>query len=123
MSLQILSLQKCGPAHIDPPCTQGPRQNNLLQDCTPPTLSTAEFVVAMKRYFIWALVVLLLIAHQDNWLWDNGTLVFGFMPIGLLYQAGISLAAAITWFLAIHLIWPTELDSPEVASSEIESGK
>ncbi len=89
----------------------------------PPTLSTAEFVVAMKRYFIWALVVLLLIAHQDNWLWDNGTLVFGFMPIGLLYQAGISLAAAITWFLAIHLIWPTELDSPEVASSEIESGK
>ena len=43
-----------------------------------------------------ALVVLLLVLHQDNWLWNDGTLVFGFMPIGLLYHAGISMAASVT---------------------------
>jgi hypothetical protein len=77
----------------------------------------------MKRYFIWSLVVLLLIVHQDNWLWDNPELVFGFMPIGLLYHAGISLAAAITWFLAIRLIWPTDLDPIKAAPPEAEGDK
>lgn len=52
------------------------------------------------KHFIWGLVVLLLIVHQDNWFWDDTTLVFGFMPIGLLYHAGISVAAGVTWFLA-----------------------
>ena len=41
-------------------------------------------------YLIWGLVVLLIILHQDNWLWNDTTLVFGFMPIGLVYHARIS---------------------------------
>ena len=61
-------------------------------------------------YLIWGLVVLLIILHQDNWLWDDSTLVFGFMPIGLVYHAGISIGASITWFLATRLAWPDELD-------------
>ena len=52
------------------------------------------------KYAIWGLVVLLVILHQDNWLWDNDRLVFGFVPIGLFYQACISVAAAVTWLLA-----------------------
>ena len=61
-------------------------------------------------YLIWGLVVLLIILHQDNWLWDDSTLVFGFMPIGLVYHAGISIGASITWFLATRFAWPDELD-------------
>jgi len=61
------------------------------------------------RTFVWILVVALLIAHQDNFLWNDGTLVWGFMPIGLVYQAGISLAAAFVWFLATQFCWPTNL--------------
>jgi len=61
------------------------------------------------RTLIWILVVVLLIAHQDNFLWDDGTLVWGFMPIGLAYQVGISLAAAVVWFLATQFCWPTNL--------------
>ena len=61
-------------------------------------------------YLIWGLVVLLIILHQDNWLWNDTTLVFGFMPIGLVYHARISIGASITWYLATRLAWPDELD-------------
>ena len=45
---------------------------------------------------VWALVFLLVIIHQDNWFWDDETLAFGFMPIGLFYHACISVAASVT---------------------------
>ncbi|HCS50256.1 DUF3311 domain-containing protein [Rubinisphaera sp.] len=61
------------------------------------------------KYAVYGLVVLLLIIHQDFWLWDDKTLLFGFMPIGLFYHACISLAAAATWFLATIFCWPEEL--------------
>jgi hypothetical protein len=55
---------------------------------------------------ITALVLLLLILHQDNWFWTDGTLVLGFLPIGLVWQAGISIAAACTWWLSTKIAWP-----------------
>jgi hypothetical protein len=55
---------------------------------------------------VWGLVVLLIILHQDNWLWDNDTLVGGFMPVTVLWHVGISLGAAFTWFLATKFAWP-----------------
>ncbi len=54
---------------------------------------------------VWALVLLLVILHQDNWNWTNDTLVFGFLPIGLAYHMGISIAASIVWFLAVKFCW------------------
>jgi hypothetical protein len=56
------------------------------------------------------LVLLLLILHQDNWFWTDGTLVFGFVPIGLVWHAGISIAAAGTWLLATKIAWPIHDD-------------
>lgn len=61
------------------------------------------------KYIIWGLVLLLVILHQDNWNWDNDTLMFGFMPVGLFYHACISVAATVIWFLATIFIWPAEL--------------
>lgn len=61
------------------------------------------------KYVIWILIVLLLVLHQDNWLWNDDRLVFGFMPIGLCYHAGISVAASMTWFLAAAFAWPRPL--------------
>ena len=69
------------------------------------------------KWLVWGLVVFLLIVHQDNWFWDDRTLVFGFMPIGLLYHAGISVAAAGTWFLATKLAWPVH-EGDEAGSQE-----
>ncbi|WP_417380352.1 DUF3311 domain-containing protein [Gimesia sp.] len=62
------------------------------------------------RYTIYGLVVLLIIIHQDNWLWDDKRLILGFMPISLLYQTGISIGAAIVWFLATKFAWPHHLE-------------
>ena len=59
---------------------------------------------------VWLLVIVLLILHQDNWLWENDKLVFGFMPIGLLSHAGISIGASIVWFLATIFAWPAADD-------------
>lgn len=63
----------------------------------------------MKKV-VWVLVILLLILHQDNWLWENDKLIFGFMPIGLLAHAGISVAASVVWFIATLIAWPVEED-------------
>ena len=54
------------------------------------------------------LVVLLLILHQDNWFWDDNTLLLGFLPIGLFWHACISIAASLTWFLATKIAWPVD---------------
>ena len=62
------------------------------------------------KYVVWLLVLILLIIHQDFWNWNNGTLVFGFMPIGLFYQVCISAAAGVVWFLACQFAWPTDAD-------------
>ncbi len=71
----------------------------------------------MKK-LVYALIVLLLIVHQDFWWWDDyEPLVFGFIPIGLAYHAGVSLAAAVLWALAIRYCWPTGLDDDEPSAA------
>lgn len=65
------------------------------------SVRTGSWIIAM-------LVVLLLILHQDNWFWTDGRLVFGILPIGLLWHAGISVGASLTWFLATKIAWPIE---------------
>ncbi|MDG2219975.1 MAG: DUF3311 domain-containing protein [Rubripirellula sp.] len=67
------------------------------------------------------LVVLLLIAHQDNWFWTDDTLVLGFMPIGLFWHVCISLAAAGTWWLATRIAWP--FDDQETSSASNREGQ
>ena len=64
------------------------------------------------KYVVWGLVVLLVILHQDNWLWDDAPLIGGFLPITLLFHGGLSIAAAFTWFLATKFAWPAEVAQP-----------
>lgn len=54
------------------------------------------------------LVLLLLVLHQDNWYWEDDTLLFGFMPIGLFWHVCISLGATLTWALATKIAWPLD---------------
>ena len=78
----------------------------------------------MKRVTI-GLLVLLAVLHQDFWWWDDGrTLVFGFMPVGLAYHAGVSVAAACLWALAVRYCWPEHVDSADESdpAAETESG-
>ncbi len=63
------------------------------------------------------LIVLLLVLHQDIWFWNDGTLVFGFLPIGLFYHACLSIAAGVVWWMATKHCWPAEPPEAESPSS------
>ncbi len=72
-------------------------------------------------WIITALVVLLLILHQDNWFWESKTLVFGFMPIGLFWHACISIGASLTWALATVIAWPMDdVEAPADPKTALE---
>lgn len=75
------------------------------------------------KYVVWGLVVLLIIAHQDNWYWEDSTLVFGFFPITLLYHAGISVVAGVTWYLATKFAWPDNIDSWTQPAAAMSAGE
>ncbi|MFQ5494183.1 MAG: DUF3311 domain-containing protein [Phycisphaerae bacterium] len=63
------------------------------------------------KWFVYGLIALLAIAHQDFWFWDDSeTLVLGFLPIGLAYHAGVSLAAGLLWALAVRYCWPADVE-------------
>lgn len=73
------------------------------------------------KAFVYILVVVLLIGHNDYWNWHRAEpLVFGFIPVGLAYHASISLAAGLVWFMATRFCWPPEVDEIEEAVSSTD---
>lgn len=63
----------------------------------------------MPRKLIYLAAVALFALHQDWWLWDDPSLVLGFLPAGLAYHVAYSLACALLWFLAVRYAWPEDL--------------
>lgn len=63
-----------------------------------------------NRNLMWVLFALLLVLHHDWWFWNDGHLVFGFLPIGLGYHMLISVAAGLLWGWASFYAWPPELE-------------
>ena len=84
-----------------PPGDDGRSNSEPLTSSGPGQLTTGAMVII-------GLVIVLLIAHQDNWFWTDDTAVFGFLPIGLAYHAGLSIAASFVWFLATRIAWPLD---------------
>ena len=60
--------------------------------------------------WVWVCAVVLFVIHQDFWFWDDATLVFGFMPIGLAYHAVFSIAATVLWACAVKFAWPAHIE-------------
>jgi len=73
---------------------------------------------SVGRSIIWALVCALFLLHQDSWWWSDRSLVLGFLPIGLAYHAGFSLAAGLVWALACKFAWPDEIEAWAAEESE-----
>ena len=61
-------------------------------------------------WWVWLIAAALFVLHQDLWFWNDPTLLFGFMPIGLAYHALFSIVAAVLWFLAVKFAWPAHLE-------------
>jgi hypothetical protein len=59
--------------------------------------------------FLVALIVIVL--RHDYWFWDTPyPLLFGFLPVGLWWQAMVSLLAAGMMWMMVHFAWPQELE-------------
>ena len=63
------------------------------------------------RKTVWVLVVLLAIVHFDFWFWDDRTLLFGFLPVGLGFHAGFSIACGVVWLMAVKFCWPADVEA------------
>lgn len=75
------------------------------------------------KMLVYGLIILLAIVHQDFWWWDRiDPLVFGFIPIGLAYQAGVSIVAAILWAMAVKYCWPANLEDEATTGGRSVSG-
>ena len=78
----------------------------------------------MKSKTIWILFALMFVLHQDFWWWDDTTLVLGFLPVGLAYHAGFSIAAGLLWFGAVKFAWPSELEQwANESDADAEGGR
>ena len=63
------------------------------------------------KTLVWLLVIVLIVLHQDNWLWDDTRLVMGFLPLSMAYHIGLSVAAAVVWYMATIFAWPDDAEA------------
>ena len=64
-----------------------------------------------KTLLLTLMVAAVYLLHQDFWNWKKTEpLVFGFLPIGLAYQAGYSILAAIIMAVLVKFAWPSDLE-------------
>ncbi|HEX9941204.1 MAG TPA: DUF3311 domain-containing protein [Thermoanaerobaculia bacterium] len=66
------------------------------------------------RWPLYAALLVLYLLHNDLWLWNDATLVFG-LPVGLVYHVGFSIAASIVLTLLVLKAWPDHLEVPDSA--------
>lgn len=75
----------------------------------------------MKRLFLVLLVVVLYALHQDVWFWRTASpLLFGFLPIGITYHVGFTLAVTALMWLLVTIAWPSHLEESPRSSSAPE---
>ncbi len=76
----------------------------------------------MAKIAVYLGIAVLAILHHDPWFWDDPTLAFGFLPLGLAYHAAYTLAAAVLWYLAVRYAWPGELARFAESGGDAEDG-
>ncbi len=64
----------------------------------------------MRTWIVVGIFFVFVFLHQDNWNWDNRSLWFGFLPAGLGYHVGYSLAAGLFWYLVTRFAWPHQTE-------------
>ena len=64
----------------------------------------------MPKLVLTLAVAALYALHQDFWFWRDPRLVFGVLPIGLVYHAVYCLACAGLMWALVKFAWPRELE-------------
>jgi len=66
--------------------------------------------MSTKGKLAWGWIGLLGLLHYDFWQWDDARLWLGFLPAGLAWQMGVSLAAGLGWYAVVRWAWPTRVE-------------
>jgi len=75
----------------------------------------------LKTFLLTALLAVVYVLHQDFWNWKEAyPLVFGFLPIGLAYQAGYSILAAAMMAVLVRVAWPNHLENVESEAKDLK---
>jgi Protein of unknown function (DUF3311) len=61
------------------------------------------------RWPLYAALFILFLLHNDLWLWNDATLVFG-LPVGLVYHVAFAVATSVVLALLVLKAWPDHLD-------------
>ncbi len=78
----------------------------------------------LKTLLLTLLVTAVYVLHQDSWNWKTAhPLIFGFLPIGLAYQAGYSILAAAMMAVLVKTIWPKHLEEVETESNDAKRSR
>lgn len=64
----------------------------------------------MTRRLLYAALAAMVLLHHDFWYWNDATLVFGFLPVGVAYHSAYSLVTGLLWLLVALYAWPSELE-------------
>ena len=68
----------------------------------------------MKRALLVLLTLSLYALHQDVWFWREARpLALGFLPVGLVYHVGYSVAASVLLWALVSFTWPTHLEGQD----------
>ena len=65
----------------------------------------------MKRRLVLLAAAALFVMHHDFWWWDSTAIVLGFLPVGMAYHAGFSLATALLAYAATRHAWPDDTEA------------
>jgi hypothetical protein len=82
--------------------------------------------MVMKKTLLTLMVIAVYVLHQDFWNWRTAhPIIFGILPVGLAYQAGYSILAAIMMAVLVRFAWPKHLESaaPEKPASPPKEGR
>jgi len=78
----------------------------------------------LKTCLLTALLAVVYVLHQDFWNWKEAyPLVFGFLPIGLAYQAGYSILAAAMMAVLVRVAWPNHLENVESEVKDLKEDR
>ena len=65
----------------------------------------------MKTTLLTLVVLLVIVLRHDYWWWDKTEpLLFGFLPVGLWWQAIVTLMAAGMMWMLVRFAWPADLE-------------
>lgn len=75
------------------------------------------------KWPLYAALLVLYLLHNDLWLWDDASLLFGH-PVGLVYHIGFAVATSIVLTLLVLKAWPEHLEvSDDDAAADARQGE